>query len=169
MYKQSFVCTLLLGSLLFAGQALAEIKVGYLDVIRVAEESPQFRAASKTLKQEAERRESDLRAQVEKLKKLEEQYKKDAKVLSDAELKRLERDILARQRKLKNQRDEYRDEFSMRQNEERNKLMRQVAEVVRAIGKEERFDLILTDGVAYHSRGVDISDRVLSRLKESAR
>jgi outer membrane protein len=79
----------------------------------------------------------------------------------------LERDILSRQRKLKNARDEYRDELSLRQNEERNKLLRQVSEVVREIGKNEGYDLILTEGVAYFSKNVDLSDKVLSQLKKN--
>jgi outer membrane protein len=152
---------------LLPGLAVAQTKIGYLDLTRVAEESPQYVAARKDLQQELERREADLRSKAEQLQKLEEKFQRDAAVMSDAEVKRLERDIIARQRKLKNSRDEYRDELSLRQNEERNKLLRQVAEVVREIGKEEGFDLILTpESVAYFDKKIDISDKVLSRLKK---
>ena len=109
----------------------------------------------------------DLMPEMAKLKpKLEDKLKRNGATMSASELKKLERDILSRQRKLKNARDEARDELALRQNEERNKLMRKVAEVVKAIGKEKGFDLILTDGVAYSSKKVDISDQVLSRLKK---
>lgn len=162
--------TLLLGALLglatLSAPVLAETKVGYLNVTMVAEESPQYKAARRQLQKELERREKDLKSKAEKLGKLEEKFKRDAKVMSESELKRLERDILSRQRKLKNARDEYRDELSLRQNEERNKLLRQVAEVVKDVGKKEGFDLILTDGVAYASDRVDISQKVLNRLKK---
>lgn len=156
----------LMGTLFYSVQGVAETKVGYLDVSRVTEESPQYVSARKSLQKELDRRESDLRSKAGKLKKLEEKLQRDAKVMSESELKRLERDIMSRQRKLKNARDEYRDELTLRQNEERNKLLRQVAEVVRTIGKEEGFDLILTDGVAYASKKVDISDKVAKRLKK---
>jgi outer membrane protein len=151
----------------WVGQAGADTKVGYLDVTRVAEESPQYVAARKSLQKELERRENDLRGKAEQLQKLEEKLQRDAAVMSESEVQRLERDIIARQRKLKNARDEYRDELSLRQNEERAKLLKQVAEVVREIGKKEGYDLIITEGVAYFSKGVDISDKVLSRLKSS--
>jgi outer membrane protein len=157
-------------TLALPGLAAAQSKIGYLDLTRVAEESPQYVAARKDLQKELERRENDLRSKAEQLKKLEEKFQRDAAVMSDSEAKRLERDILSRQRKLKNSRDEYRDELSLRQNEERNKLLRQVAEVVRAIGKEEGFDLILTpESVAYFDKKIDISDKVLSRLKKGFR
>ena len=167
MRKTIASLAIVLGVLLFSVSAFAETKVGYLDVTRVTEESPQYQSARKRLQKELERREGDLRSKAEKLKKLEEKLKRDGKVMGEPELNRLERDIISRQRKLKNARDEYRDELTLRQNEERNKLLRQVAEVVRAIGKEEGFDLILTEGVAYASRKVDISDKVLKRLKRS--
>lgn len=169
MRKTITLLVVLFGSLLYAVHAAAETKVGYLDVTRVTEESPQYVSARKSLQKELDRREGDLRSKAEQLKKLEKKLQRDAKVMSESELKRLERDIMSRQRKLKNSRDEYRDELTLRQNEERNKLLRQVAEVVRTIGKEEGFDLILTDGVAYASKKVDISDKVLKRLKKSFR
>lgn len=167
MRRSIALLAVLMGTLFYSAQGAAETKVGYLDVSRVTEESPQYVSARKSLQKELDRRESDLRSKATKLKKLEEKLQRDAKVMSESELKRLERDIMSRQRKLKNARDEYRDELTLRQNEERNKLLRQVAEVVRTIGKEEGFDLILTDGVAYASKRVDISDKVAKRLKKS--
>ena len=166
MRKTTALFSVLLGVLLLSGQAAAETKVGYLNVSRVTEESPQYQAARKALQRDLDRREKDLRAKAGKLKKLEGKLKRDGATMSASELKKLERDILSRQRKLKNARDEARDELALRQNEERNKLMRQVAEVVKDIGKQKGFDLILTDGVAYSSKKVDISDQVLSRLKK---
>jgi len=168
MKKTRMVQAALLGGLLIAGSAFAEMKVGYLDVTRVAEESPQYAKARKALQRELDQREKDLRAKAEQLQKLEEKFKRDSAVMSESEARRLERDILSRQRKLKNSRDEYRDELSLRQNDERKKLLRKVAEVVRKIGKEEGFDLILTpESVAYFNPKIDISDKVLSRLKNS--
>lgn len=140
--------------------------IGYLDVTRVAEESPQYQTARLALQGELERREKDLRRMADQLKEKEEKIQRNGSVMSDVETKKTEREIIALRRKLQNSRDEFRDELSLRQNEERTKLLRQVAEVVKTIGKEEGFDLILTEGVAYASKNVDISDKVLSRLKQ---
>ena len=169
MKKTTALFFSLLALLLLSGQAVAEVKVGYLNVTKVTEESPQYQSARKSLQRDLDRREKELRSKADKLKKLEDKLQRDGAVMSASERKKLERDILSRQRKLKNARDEARDELALRQSEERNKLMRKVAEVVRAIGKEKGFDLILTDGVAYASERVDISDQVLSRLKKAAR
>ena len=167
MRQTTALIGVLVGALCLPGMARAEMKIGYLDVTRVAEESPQYQTARKALQGDLERRESDLRAMAEQLKAKEEKMQRDASVLSDGDAKKMERDVVALRRKLQNSRDEFRDELAMRQNEERAKLLRQVSEVVKSIGKEEGFDLILTEGVAYYSKTVDVSDRVLARLKQT--
>ena len=145
----------------------AEPKVAFVDATRVFEQSPQYEAARKGLENEFTRRDNDLVAKQKQLKKMEEKLARDERVMSESEVKRLKRDILARQRKLKNAQAEFREDFNLRRNEEFNKLRRQVAEVVRAVGKEENIDLIISDGVVYFSKRVDISEQVLERLREN--
>jgi outer membrane protein len=86
--------------------------------------------------------------------------------MSESELKRLEKDIFSRQRKLKNAQEEFREDFALRRNELLNKLREQVAEVVEEVAKDEKIDVVLSDGVVYFSKRVDISDKVVDRLKE---
>jgi len=144
-------------------------KVGYVDATKVFEESPQYEAARESLKAEFTRRENEILAKQKQLKKLEDELARDSAVLGESEAQRLERDILSRRRKLKAQQDEFREDLTLRQNEEFNKLRRQVSEVVQEVGKRENIDLILSDGVAYHSKRIDISDMVLDRLKAKAK
>ena len=169
--KNLFVgLSVMIASLSISGQLAAQdYKIGYVDATKVFEESPQYEAARESLKTEFTRRENDILAKQRQLKKLEDKLTRDSAVMSESELKRLEREILAQRRKLKSAQDEFREDLTLRQNDEFNKLRRQVAEVVRAVGKEEDIDLILSDGVVYHSKRIDISDRVLDRLKDRFR
>ncbi len=153
--------------LVLSNAVAAEPRIAFVDATKVFEQSPQYEAARKSLESEFTRRDNDLVAKQKQLQKMEEKLARDAAVMSESELKRLKRDILARQRKLKNAQAEFREDFNLRRNEEFNKLRRQVAEVVRAVGKEENIDLILSDGVAYVSKRIDISDQVLERLREN--
>ncbi len=147
--------------------AAAEPRIAFVDATKVFEQSPQYEAARKSLESEFTRRDNDLVAKQKQLQRMEEKLARDAAVMSESELKRLKRDILARQRKLKNAQAEFREDFNLRRNEEFNKLRRQVAEVVRAVGKDEKLDLIISDGVVYFSKRIDISERVLERLREN--
>jgi len=152
------------------GHAVADsYKVGYVDATKVFEESPQYEAAREALKSEFTRRENEILAKQKQLKKLEDELSRDSAVMKESEVQRLERDILSRRRKLKALQDEFREDLTLRQNEEFNKLRRQVSEVVQEVGKSENIDLIVSDGVAYHSKRIDISDMVLERLKAKAR
>lgn len=148
-----------------SGPALAEYKVGYVDATKVFEESPQYEEAREGLKSEFTRRENEILGKQKELKKLEEKLNRDGDVMSESELSKLEREIITMRRRLKNSQDEFREDLTIRQNEEFNKLRRQVSEVVRQVGKDGKFDLVLTDGVVYFSKRVDISDQVLDTLR----
>jgi outer membrane protein len=153
-----------------AGKAMAEsYKIAYVDATKVFEESPQYEAARNSLKNEFTRRENEILAKQKQLKQLEDELSRDSAVLAEGEIARLERDIISRRRKLKAMQDEFREDLTLRQNEEFNKLRRQVTEVVKEVGKSENIDVILSDGVAYHSKRIDISDLVLQRLKDRSR
>ena len=143
-----------------------ELKIGFVNAIKVFEKSPQYEAARKNLEAEFSRKESDLIAQQKQVKKLEDKLSRDGAVMSESEVKRLERDIVSRHRKLKNAREEYREDFNLRRNELQSLISRQVAEIVRQVGKEEGIDIILTDGVIFASQRVNISEKILQRLIE---
>ncbi len=145
------------------------IKIGFVNVARVLQQAPQAEQAKKRLEREFAPRDKRLVAMQKELKKLEEKLARDAAVMSDSERRKLERDILAKQRELKRARDEFREDFNLRRNEELGKLQRQVFEAVKSLAKDEDYDLLLTDGVVYASDRVDVTDKVLKRLKALAK
>jgi outer membrane protein len=157
----------LLCALVFAGAPLAaEYKLAFVNAIQVVEQSPQYEAAQKELDKEFSQRNEEVVSKQQQLKKLQEKLERDGALMSESELKRLEKDIFSRQRKLKNAQEEFREDFALRRNELLNKLRTQVAEVVEEVAKDEKIDLVLSDGVVYFSKRVDISDKVVERLKE---
>ncbi len=166
MKRMLIVQVFLVASLAFAGIAWAEQRVGFVDGDKVVLESPQYEALQKELEAEFKRRDNELVAKQKQLKKLEDKLERDGAVMSEDERKRLERDIVSRRRQLKNTVEEFQDDFNLRRSEARQKLQRQVTEVIREVGKAERYDLIFSAGVVYYSKRVDISDKVLERLRD---
>jgi outer membrane protein len=150
------------------GNAVAG-KIAFINYTKAVENSPQFAATQKALQAEFNNKNKELKEAQKKIKKLEDQLKKNKDVMSSAEVKRQEQDIRSRRRKLQFELQESKDDFNMRANEERRKLIRQVIEVVREIGKEEKLDVILSEGVVYASEEVDITDKVIERLKTKAK
>lgn len=159
------VLALLIGVFSVSGLSASELKIAFVNAGKVFEQSPQYAAAQKRLETEFARRNDELVSKKQTLEKLQNKLERDAAVMSESELSKLEKDILSRKRRLKNAQAEFREDLNMRQNEEFNKLRRQVREVVQEVGKEEKIDLIVSEGVVYFSKRIDISDLVLTRLK----
>ena len=63
--------------------------------------------------------------------------------------------------------DAFRDDLNLRRNEEMNKLLAAVQQAIEGIGKEQNYDLIVYEGVAYASSTIDLTDKVLERLRAS--
>ena len=167
MKKTVFLMMSMLVVSLLTSTAFAEnYRIGFVNATRVFEESPQYEAARKRLETEFSRREKELLANQKQLKQLEEKLQRDGAVMSESEAKRLERDILSRSRKLKNSQTEFREDLNLRQNEEFKKLRAQIREVIQDVGKSEKIDLIVSDGVVYYSKQIDISDLVLEKLRK---
>jgi outer membrane protein len=166
MLLKKSVLALTMGALLGLGvntPALAQ-KIAFVDATKVVENSPQYEGVRKSLEAEFTKRDQDLVERQKALRKQEEKLSRDGDVMGPEEQRKLETDIRNERRDLARAQDIFREDFNLRRNEEFNKLRRVVQEVVRDIGKEEGIDLILSDGVVYFSKEVDISDKVLQRL-----
>ncbi len=148
----------------------AELKIGFVDLDKVLEQSPQLEAARNALQSEFSRRQQDLLDKQKQLEQLEEKLTRNSAVMGSNERDRLERDIISRRRTLKNELTAAQEDLNLRQSEEFNKLRRQVLEIVRDVSKGEQMDLVVSTGVVYSSKRIDLTDEVLERLrKETAK
>ena len=165
--KNSLLIMMLIGFVFNAGALYAaEVKIGVVNANQIVEQSPQYDAVRKSLETEFKRRDNDLVAKQKQVKTLEDKLARDGAVMSAAEVKRLEQDIRSRKRKIKSMADEFREDLNIRRNEEFNKLLRKVSEVVHQIGEQENIDLILSEGVVYASKRVNLTEKVLERLRQ---
>ncbi|HNW77747.1 MAG TPA: OmpH family outer membrane protein [Candidatus Competibacteraceae bacterium] len=144
----------------------ADLKIGFVSVAKILSSAPQAEAASKRLEQEFAPRQKGLVEAQKSVRKLEEKLSKDGAVMSESQRRNLENDIRNQLRDLNRTNAELREDFNLRRNEELGKFQKQVLEVINGLAKEEGFDLVVNDGATlYASPQVDITDKVLSRLK----
>ena len=144
--------------------AYAEPKIGFVDIAKIMEASPQAEAARKALEQEFSGRDKQLTTTRDAVLKLEEKLKNDGSIMSEANRVKLERDILSQKRDYNRMRDELREDFNIRRNEELGALQKKVIQTIQSIAKQESYDLVLTQPVLYASPAVNITDRVLQQL-----
>lgn len=164
---------IILGASLLAGLCLivvpafaAEYKVGFVDAAKVLEEAPQAEDARLRLEKEFAPRDRRLVGVQKEIRTLEDKLVRDGAVMSEGEKSRTEREVRARKRELKRQQDEFRDDLNLRRNEELQKLQRKVIEAIQTLAKKEKFDLIVGDGVVFASQRVDVTTKVIDRLKQ---
>lgn len=155
---------LFLGLLLTANASYAELKIGFVNIPAVLEKAPQAEKAKKRLEIEFSSREKQLVAQQKDIQSKEERMARDAAVMSDSERSNLEKDILNKKRDAKRSQQEFSEDFNTRRNEELGKLQRTIIEAVRALAKEQNFDLLLTEGVIYNSEKIDVTAQVQQKL-----
>lgn len=143
----------------------AELKLGFVNAAKILEEAPQAVVAQNKLEKEFSGRNKKLIDGQKELKALEDKLSKDSAVMSDAERGKTERNINALRRDLKRDQDEAREDFNIRRNEEFSRLQKQVYEAIVAIAKQESYDLVVAEGAIYSSERVDITNKVMARLK----
>lgn len=143
----------------------AELKVGVVNAALVLDKSPQKAAALQRLEKEFLSRSKTIENKHKQLLKEQEKLQKDAAILSTDERKQKERQLLSEQRELKRLQDEYSEDLSIRRNEELRKLEKKIAETIVSLAESEKYDLVIYQGVIFASDAVDITDKVLAKLK----
>lgn len=146
-----------------------EIKMGVVNVAKIMEEAPQAEAAIKNLEREFAPRDKELRKTTERLVALEDELKKNAAIMTEAERKRKERDLITGRRELKRAKDEWREDLALRRNEELGKLQRKILQAIDSLAKAEKFDVVLGEGVIFAKDSIDITDKVLRKLNSLSR
>lgn len=157
--------TLLLAFVAFGLQA-AELKIGFVNAAQVLEEAPQADDARKRLEKEFAPRDKTLVKSQKAVRKLEEKLTRDGAIMSESERRKLERDIISKKRDLKRSQEEFREDLNIRRNEAFDKLRRRVFEVITDISKKEKYDLVVSDGVVYADKRIDMTEKVVARLQQ---
>ena len=154
----------LLGVCVFSALALsAELKIGYVNAVKVIEEAPQGEAALKKLEAEFAPRDKQIVEMQNKLKQLEQDLEKNALVLKDTEHRSREFEIVSLKRDLRRATQEFREDYNLRRNEELAALQKIVQKTIAEIAKQENYDLVLESAV-YAGPRTDITDKILKRL-----
>ena len=109
-------------------------------------------------------RSDKLKTDIKTLNDRQTAFNKDSLAMKDSEkeskvkgLDQLRIDIQRKDRELK-------EDFNIRKNEELAVLQDQVNKAVTSVAKAEGYDLVVYNGVAYASKEIDITDKILKSL-----
>jgi outer membrane protein len=165
-FTQSLILVLFLLSATFAN---AEYKIAFVNQAKLLQKAPQAEAARNKLQKEFAKRDKALVSAQKEIKTNTEKLQKDAAILSATELNKLKRKITLLRRDLERDKSAFKEDLSIRQNEELVKLQKSVINSIQIIAEKEKFDLIITEGVVYASKRIDVTDKILDQLKTQYR
>jgi outer membrane protein len=164
--KHTASILILLFSIPFSVFAQSEYKIGFVNTGKVLKQAPQALAVEQRLKASFLEREKILKAKQDELLDLEQQIKTGADTLSTVDQRKLEREFRLKVSQLKFEQQEFREDQNLKRNEEIRLLQQIIAKVLERIGDEQKFDLILTEGVTYVSNKIEITHLVIEELKK---
>ncbi len=163
--KQIYVWfCLLLGVLLTTSGVAADLKIGYVQVDKLLQEAPQTAESGKKLEKEFSPRSQELDRLQKQIRELEAALDKDRLTSSDAERRNRERDASNLKLEFQRKQRELREDINLRKNEELAVLQDRINKAVTTVAESESFDLVVYGGVAYASKKIDITDKVLKLL-----
>lgn len=147
-----------------AGAAAAELKVGYVQVDKILQEAPQTSESGKKLEREFNPRTQELDRMQKQIKEQESSLDKDALTMSETDRRNRERDVQNLKIEFQRKQRELREDINLRKNEELSTLQDRINKAVTSVAETEGYDMVIYSGVAYASKKVDITDKVLKIL-----
>ncbi len=164
----SLAAALFLGAVFCGAASAAEIKLGYINMLKVEKESLAGKQALKTLEKMAADKQAKIEERRKEIEKMQKELDKQSSIISSDERQRREDKL---QREYKNYQRYYsdsQDELSKKKEELANKMFDEVTGVIQKYGKEEGYTLILDRSVVlYAPEAVDITDKIIKAYDDT--
>jgi outer membrane protein len=152
-------------SLFLSAPALAQVKIGVVNLDRLIREAPAAVTAQKRLQTEFQPREKELSALSDKIKAAQDNLSKNGLTMSESARQQRERELVELNRDLQRKQQAFQEDLTQRRNEALSGLIEQANRAVRQIAQNEKFDIIFQEAV-YWSPSIDLTEKVMKTLVE---
>lgn len=163
MRKQYLTFFLLLFNTVLSAQSP---KIGYINIDHVVTSSPQYSQANDRVISKFKPKERYLLLLSDNIQVLVSKFNKNKDGFSQAEIKVEINKITNLERKLKQQALTLKKQLTLENKKALGKIQNLINKVIRKIAKEQNFDLILYQKVAYASKKINITTLVSQKLKQ---
>ena len=161
------VSSFIIFGLLSAGVSAADLKIGVVSVERILTEAPQVDAVNTTMLERFGPQRDDLQKMEKEITKLQENYKRNELVMTEDKLNELKKEIIGQIQLLKQREAVLTQEVTTVRNQELAVLQQQVRGIIDDIAKKGKYSLVLSEGVAYTDPALDITNKVLDKMKSA--
>lgn len=145
-------------------------RIGFVDIPYLIDKAPQALEAEQRLETEFAPRQAELQQQRDQLAELTAKLNDNTLELPEADQIRLDRETRGLERRIKRSEQDFREELNIQKNNEFKKVRILVLEAIASFGKTHKYDLIVSDGVLFAAKRIDVTERILETLvKENLR
>jgi outer membrane protein len=155
----------LAGAVVAAPADAAGLRIAVVNYGVLLQDSPQAQAAVASLRAEFAPKQRTLQTQASQLKAKEDTLKKNEATMTQDQRDQAELDLREKYQDLARKQSEIQDDVNTRRNELMSQLQKTLVQVVQSYAKEQRYDLVLADGVIYADNALDITPAILTALK----
>lgn len=148
-----------------ASASAAGLKIGVVSVERILTEAPQVDAVNTRMLEKFGPKRDELKSMEKDIQGMQEDYKRNELVMTEDKLNDLKRDIIGKIQTLKQKETVLTQEVAAVRNKELAKLQKSVRDIINDIAAKGKYSLVLSEGVAFADEKLDITDKVLDRMK----
>ncbi len=163
---KKFISIIILGLMLSSSFAVqAELKVAAVNINRVMLEAPKFKSANQAIDSEFKIKTDQLKSKANEIKTLQDSFKRDFDTMSEDQKRVKSEEIRTKAKDFNDREKTLVQEFNQKRNEKLQELQKLLSTQIQALANEQGYDLVLTQGVAFATPSVDITDKLIARLQ----
>lgn len=147
--------------------AADNLKIGVVSVEKVLGKAPQVEAINAAMLKRFGGKKDELKGIEKEIKDMQENYQRNELVMTEDKLKSLKNTILNRIKIFKQKEATLGQEVTTMRNQEFSVLQQSIRAIIDDVAREGDYDLILSDGVVYADKRIDISDKILDKMKKA--
>ena len=141
-------------------------RIGFVDIPYLIDRAPQALEAEQRLETEFAPRQKELEIQRVDLAELAAKLADVTLELTEAEFAQLDRESRSLERRIKRSEQDFREELNIQKNNEFKNVRILVLEAIAQFGEQHDYDLIVSDGVLYANKRIDVTERILASLMQ---
>ncbi|WP_303721239.1 OmpH family outer membrane protein [Malonomonas rubra] len=158
------IVVVLIALLMLAAPALAEVKVGYVDLQKALNLSKAGVKAKGEISAQVKKYEEEFKTKQEDLQKLKTDLEKQAVLLSDSAKEQKERDFQQSVKELQRFQKDVKEELQQRDADATKRILNELFDILQKLGKDGGYQMIIEKNegaVIYADESVDLTDDLI--------
>lgn len=160
---------LMVASIGWGQAAQAQVRIAVINPMRLIKEAPQAEKARRTLKSQFASRRQKLQDLQQKLENEQKSFNKNQSIMSSSERQKKQSELQQEQQSFQQKQNAYNQDVQRAERAAFGKLRKKIYDVIVDVAKKQHYDLVLSDGIVYATKKVDITDQVLHQLRQDDR